>query len=229
MRIHAVFVAFILVPATTQAAHAAGDPEQGAKVFRQCVACHSTAAGQHLTGPSLAQVWKSKAGTTQGFTRYSDAMKRAGVTWDSSSLDKWLSDPERFMPGTSMAFAGIKDAQSRQDVIAYLEAVAEKKAPARPQGRGMMDAGRKPDLRKAPPAGQVRSIKYCGDAYTIETADGKREKIWEFNLRLKTDSSDLGPSPGKPVVLGAGMRGDRASVIFASPSEISSFIKQSCE
>ena len=84
------------------------------------------------------------------------------------------------------------------------------------------------DLKKVPPEGQVRSIRYCGDTYTVETADGKSQKIWEFNLRFKTDSTKSGPLPGKPVVLGAGMQGDRASVVFAAPTEISEFIKASC-
>jgi cytochrome c len=92
----------------------------------------------------------------------------------------------------------------------------------------MMMAPRRMDLKAAPPAGQVRSIKYCGDTYTVETADGKAEKIWEFNLRFKSDSSKLGPAPGKPVVVGAGMQGDRASVVFASPKEISDTVKLSC-
>jgi cytochrome c len=83
-------------------------------------------------------------------------------------------------------------------------------------------------LRKAPPEGQVTSIKHCGDTYTVDTADGKRQKIWEFNLRFKTDSSKLGPTPGKPVVVGAGMQGDRASIVFATPKEISESIKQAC-
>ena len=213
-------------------AHAEGDPQRGAQVFRQCMACHSAASGEHLTGPSLAHVWDRKAGTAQGFGRYSDAMKRSEVKWNESTLDKWLQDPERFIPGTTMTFPGIKDAGARADVIAYLHAVSENKAPPakadRPMG-GMMGGGRKPDLRKAPPEGQVKSIRHCGDAYTIETGDGTKTKIWEFNLRLKTDTSKLGPLPGKPVVLGAGMHGDRASVIFASPSEISGFIKESCE
>jgi cytochrome c len=93
----------------------------------------------------------------------------------------------------------------------------------------MMGMGRsKLDLKNAPAAGQVRSITYCGDTYTVETADGKTEKIWEFNLRFKSDSSKLGPAPGKPVVVGAGMQGDRASVVFATPGEISAFIRESC-
>ena len=84
------------------------------------------------------------------------------------------------------------------------------------------------DLKKAPPQGQVTAISHCGDTYTVKTADGKVNKVWEFNLRFKTDSSELGPRPGKPVIVGAGMQGDRASVVFAAPSEISTFIKDAC-
>ena len=53
-------------------------------------------------------------------------------------------------------------------------------------------------------------------------------KVWEYNLRLKTDSSDLGPHAGKPVIIGAGMQGDRASIVFAAPGEISRFICETC-
>jgi len=67
--------------------------------------------------------------------------------------------------------------------------------------------------------------KICGDTYTVETADGKKQRVWEFNLRFKTDSSKDGPLPGKPVIVGAGMQGDRASVVFAGPAEIGNFIK----
>jgi cytochrome c len=225
---------FILVAATLslviRPAVAAGDAKRGAQLFGQCMACHSTAPGEHLTGPSLAHAWNRRAGTEEGFLRYSDALKRSEITWNAAALDKWLANPAQLVPGTSMTFPGIKDAQARQDVIAYLKAVDENKAPeAAKGGRGMMGMARpKPDLKNAPAAGQVRSIKYCGDTYTVETADGKTEKIWEFNLRFKSDSSKLGPAPGKPVVVGAGMQGDRASIVFASPKEISDAIKQSC-
>jgi len=84
------------------------------------------------------------------------------------------------------------------------------------------------DLRKPPAGGLVTAITFCRDTYTVATSDGKSQKIWEFNLRFKTDSSKLGPPPGKPVAVGAGMQGDRASVVFASPKEISEFIKPSC-
>jgi cytochrome c len=204
----------------TLAAHAAGDPKRGAQVFRQCMACHSVAAGEQMTGPSLAHIWNRKAGSVEGFLRYSDPMKRADVVWNEATLDKWLANPEKFLPGTTMTFPGLKEGQARQDVVAYLKAVSE--------GKAREARGNKLDLRKAPREGQVTAIRHCGDTYTVDTADGKSQKIWEFNLRFKTDTGKLGPAPGKPVVVGAGMQGDRASIVFASPREISESIKQAC-
>jgi len=227
-RICAVVALLLVAPA----AHAAGDAKRGAQLFRQCMACHSAAEGEHMTGPSLAHVWGRKAAGEQGFMRYSDALKRAGITWDEATLDKWLASPESLVPGTTMTFPGVKQPQARRDLVAYLKAVGENKAPMAQEKGGMgamggMGGGRA-DLRKAPPPGQVKSITYCRDTYTVQTADGKSAKVWEFNLRFKSDSSERGPAPGKPVVVGAGMQGDRASVVFSSPKEISEFIKSSC-
>jgi len=208
---------------------AAGDPMKGAAVFRACAACHSVEPGEHLTGPSLAELWNRKAGTAAGFQRYSDALKRSGVSWNEATLDKWLASPQNFVPGTSMTFAGVPNRAAREDVIAYLKAVSENRAPkVAESGRGMMARTSRLDLRYPPAEGQVTSIVYCGDTYTVATADGKTQKVWEFNLRFKTDSSKLGPQPGKPVIVGAGMQGDRASVVFADSGEISAFIKRSC-
>lgn len=217
----------LFVPSAT----AAGDAKRGAQVFRACVACHSIVAGEHMTGPSLASAWNQKAATVKGFARYSDALRRAEVTWNEDALDRWLQSPESFIPGTTMTFPGIKEARQREDVIAYLKAVAENRAPAPTQGAEAMagmGGGMKRPLRTAPPEAQVKSINYCGDTYTVRTADGKTHKIWEFNLRLKSDSSKDGPAAGNPVMVGAGMQGDRASIVFAAPQEISPFIKTSC-
>jgi cytochrome c len=216
--------------ALAASAFAAGDTRRGAQVFKACMACHSSVAGEHLTGPSLAHIFNHKAASAEGFRRYSNALERSALVWDAATLDKWLANPAALVPGTSMTFPGIKERQAREDLIAYLKALDESKAPQAARGAGPMMGmvGARMDLKKAPPAGQVRSIAYCGDTYTVETADGKAEKIWEFNLRLKTDGSKYGPEPGKPVVVGAGMQGDRASVVFASPKEIGEFIKSSC-
>jgi len=62
----------------------------------------------------------------------------------------------------------------------------------------------------------------------VATADGKVPDFWERNLRFKTDVSDEGPQTGAPALVGAGMMGDRADVIFASPDEISGFISHRC-
>jgi len=74
-----------------------------------------------MTGPSLAHIWNSKAGTIEDFLRYSDATKKANVVWTEANLDKWLENPQRFLPGTSMSFAGMREEKDRQDVIAYLK------------------------------------------------------------------------------------------------------------
>ena len=220
--------ALLLLAVVGVSAHADGDAKRGAQVFRACMACHSVAEGDHLTGPSLAHIWNHRSATVPGFQRYSDALKRADVVWDEATLDKWLTNPEAFAPGTSMTFAGLKEPKDRLDVAAYLRAVAEKKAPPAAGKGGMAMQARKPDLHKAPAQAQVTAIRYCGDTYTVDTADGKSQKVWEFNLRLKSDSSKLGPAPGKPVAVGSGMQGDRASIVFASPREISDFIKLDC-
>jgi cytochrome c len=62
----------------------------------------------------------------------------------------------------------------------------------------------------------------------VTTEDGRTVPFWEFNLRFKTDSSPVGPPPGAPALVSAGMQGDRASVVFSSPTEISRFIEQRC-
>ena len=212
----------LLALAGAGAARGEGDAARGAAVFKICAACHSTEPGRHLTGPSLANLFGRKAGTAENFLRYSDALKRSGPVWNEQTLDAWLRDPDRFIPGNDMAFPGVKDDKARRDVIAYLKAVDS--VP------GAQRAGpRMPNLNNAMPDDIVKTIRHCGDTYFVTTEDGKMHKIWEFNLRFKTDTADSGPNPGKPVLMGVGMRGDRAVVVFASPDEISRFIRQVCQ
>ena len=209
---------------------AATDSAVGARAFQQCAACHSVKRNEHLTGPSLANIWKQKAGSNKSFPRYSDALKNSKVVWDEHTLDLWLTDPQRVIPGNNMVFPGIKDGIARAHVIQYLKAASDGKAPAAgAQQGGMMGRAERPYLKKAALDAQVASLTHCRDTYTLKTVKGAARKIWEFNLRLKTDSSEYGPSPGKPVMTGSGMMGDRASVVFSSPAEISGFIKESCE
>ena len=93
---------------------------------------------------------------------------------------------------------------------------------------GGMMSGEVPSLKQMTPDQEVTSISYCGDTYSVTTGSGTTAQFWERNLRFKTDSSADGPPKGKPALLGAGMMGDRASVIFAGPAEISAFIQARC-
>jgi cytochrome c len=200
--------------------HAAGDIERGAQAARACMVCHSFAPGHHLTGPSLAGVWGRKAGTADGFGRYSDALKRAGNVWDEQNLDAWLKNPSAMVPGNAMVFDGIADPRTRAGLLAYLRAVSEDRVSVPYQGL--------PNLKRVDAAEQVTAIRYCGDAYRVVTGDRKTHTFWEFNLRFKTDGSADGPPAGKPVVVGTGMQGDRAAVVFSRPEEISAFIRREC-
>ena len=88
--------------------------------------------------------------------------------------------------------------------------------------------GPKLHLTKAPLDQQVDAMTYCDGVYRVVTKEGSPVDFPEFDLRFKTDSSEHGPAPGTPVVINAGMRGNRGFVIFASPGEISAFIEAEC-
>ena len=103
-------------------AMAAGDAAAGEKVFRRsCMACHSaTKDGPKRLGPTMFGVVGRKSGSVEGF-RYSEANKKSNVTWTPEALDKYLADPKGMIPGTTMAFAGLKKDSDRADLVAYLE------------------------------------------------------------------------------------------------------------
>lgn len=101
------------------AAHAAGDPEAGKKVFARCGACHNITDVNKI-GPGLHGLIGRTAGTHEGFN-YSAANKASGVVWTAETLDPYLKDPKGYMPGNKMAFAGLKKDDERANVIAYLE------------------------------------------------------------------------------------------------------------
>jgi cytochrome c len=102
------------------------DPAHGEKVFQRCKACHTLEAGTNKIGPSLAGLIGRKAGSVEGF-KYSEALASARdtVVWNDQSLDAWLTNPKKFIPGNRMAFPGLPNAQDRADVIAYLHQAAK--------------------------------------------------------------------------------------------------------
>jgi cytochrome c len=219
----------ILALFTAAALGAEADPGQGARVFRACAACHSLEANRNMTGPSLAGVWNRKAGGLVSFTRYSGGINSAGFLKYPSRLCSSHVMPESFMA----TFPGIPDDTARASVIAFLKAGTD--APKENQtaqsqaGMGPMQGMRQvPKLKTVDASSRVKSITYCRDTFTVTTEDGKSRDFWERNLRYKTDSSDEGPDKNVPAILAAGMMGDRASVVFASPDEIGRFITPHC-
>jgi cytochrome c len=99
----------------------AADPGAGKTVFQsQCGVCHSPQAGRNMTGPSLFGLVGRPAGQVAGF-HYSAANKSSALTWDPATLDRYLTSPREVVPHTIMTYGGLKDAQKRADLIAYLE------------------------------------------------------------------------------------------------------------
>ena len=103
---------------TAAATTAAADAKPAA--FAQCAACHSVEPGKHGVGPSLAGVYGTKSGEIAGYA-FSEAMKKAGITWDDATLDEYLTAPMKKVPGTKMTFAGLSDPAARKEVIEYIK------------------------------------------------------------------------------------------------------------
>lgn len=98
----------------------AGDATKGAKVFKKCKGCHSVDAGKQKSGPSLAGIVGKKAGTVDGFTRYS-GLKGADFTWNEENLNKWLENPKKFLGKRTGMSMKLRKAKDRDNVIAFLK------------------------------------------------------------------------------------------------------------
>lgn len=111
-----------MVMATTPAL-AEGDAAAGEKVFIKCKACHENEQGVNKIGPTLKGIVGRKGASVEGYA-YSDGAKAKaaeGLVWDEATLAAYLPDPRAYVPGTKMAFAGLKNPQEVADVIAYLK------------------------------------------------------------------------------------------------------------
>jgi len=109
--------------AAASSAAAGGDAERGQSLYQnKCTACHSVE--YNGVGPTHKGVYGRKAGSAADFT-YSEALKRSAVIWNESTLNKWLTDPEKFIPGQKMGFL-VPNAKERADLIAYLKQAESK-------------------------------------------------------------------------------------------------------
>jgi cytochrome c2 len=96
--------------------------QKGEAVFAgQCMACHAVAQGENKFGPSLHNIVGQKVASVAGFGSYSAAIKLSDALWTEDNLKQFLSDPQEFMPGTTMPYGGLQDASELESLIAYLK------------------------------------------------------------------------------------------------------------
>ena len=117
MRLLAAVLAALLSGGASASA-ADGNAERGEEIYTRCLACHTLA--QNRVGPRHCGLFDRKAGSVPNYA-YSPAMKKYGVTWNEETLDRFIENPMKTVPGTKMGYAGVKDAQERADLIAYLK------------------------------------------------------------------------------------------------------------
>jgi cytochrome c len=114
-----IILAVIFLAASLGQANAQ-DAAAGEKVFVVCKACHQVGdSAKNAVGPVLNGLFGRKAGSVEGYN-YSDANKNSGITWDEATFSEYIKDPKAKVPGTKMAFAGVKDEKKIKDLIAYL-------------------------------------------------------------------------------------------------------------
>jgi cytochrome c len=113
-----VLAAFMSMPGVSGAL--AQDLAAGETSFKKCLACHSIGEGaKNKVGPVLNGLDGRHSGSVEGFS-YSDANKNSGITWNKDQFLDYIKDPKAKIPGTKMAFAGIKNEKEAQDLWAYI-------------------------------------------------------------------------------------------------------------
>jgi cytochrome c len=118
--IRQLLIASAVLCAATGTSHAQ-DAAAGEKVFSVCKACHQIGeTAKNAIGPVLNGVIGRAAGTIEGF-KYSDANKTSGITWDEATFKVYIQDPKAKIPGTKMIYAGLKDQQKIDDLLAFLK------------------------------------------------------------------------------------------------------------
>ncbi len=118
MRSFLLSAAFVLAGAASAQAQ---DAAAGEKVFVQCRACHQIGeTAKNGVGPELNGLIGRHSGSVAGYS-YSPANKNSGLTWDEATFRDYIKDPRAKVPGTKMVFAGVKDEQRVNDLVAYLK------------------------------------------------------------------------------------------------------------
>ncbi|EAQ22890.1 c-type cytochrome [Roseovarius sp. 217] len=100
---------------------AAADPANGEGLFRNCAACHAVADGENKVGPHLYGVVGRDVGSVASYGSYSGSLTEVAQVWTPVELNAFLENPKSYAPGTTMGYAGMRKAEDRADLIAYLD------------------------------------------------------------------------------------------------------------
>jgi cytochrome c len=133
---------------------ASASPEEGEAVARKCATCHTfEPGGANKVGPNLHDIVGRDIATVAGFS-YSPALEAQEGVWTYDQLDAFIASPREALPGTKMAFVGVRSAEDRADVIAYLRSITENPPPLPEQPAEAPEAGTPTDEAAAPAQGQ---------------------------------------------------------------------------
>ncbi|KFY17350.1 hypothetical protein V491_05025 [Pseudogymnoascus sp. VKM F-3775] len=99
-----------------------GDSKKGANLFKtRCAQCHTLGDGEaNKIGPNLFGLFGRQTGSVEGYS-YTDANKQKAITWNTDTLFEYLENPKKYIPGTKMAFGGLKKEKDRNDLITFLQ------------------------------------------------------------------------------------------------------------
>ncbi|MGV1681855.1 c-type cytochrome [Sphingopyxis sp. NJF-3] len=124
---------------------ATADPAKGETVFAKCAACHTVnSGGANGIGPNLFGTLGEEIGHGKHGFAFSSALSGMGGSWDFEKMDKWLTSPRKFAPGTKMSFAGLSSAEDRANLIVYLNAQGSNLPLPAPEAAPAADAAAAP-------------------------------------------------------------------------------------
>jgi cytochrome c len=119
----AILAAFVLLVVSSSRFAAGQSTGSDKETFeKRCGGCH--ALERDKEGPRLRGVYGRVAGLVDTF-EYSEALKKSKITWTDETLEQWLADPEKLVPGNDMTFH-VEKAAERAEIIAYLKQTADK-------------------------------------------------------------------------------------------------------
>lgn len=183
----ALLLALAVASAPARAEIGPGDVEAGAKAFLPCSACHSVApGGAALIGPNLNGVVGREVGSSPEFD-YSPELKAVGGTWTPEQLDRFLTDPSAFAPGTRMGYVGVADPVERRALIAYLSSLRA--------GSGAAVVAPAVDFGPGWPAGpgQAETGELCNSCHSLAIVKQQRlsRETWDKLLTWMVEKQGM--------------------------------------